>query len=169
MLEDGVIERTRPPQMSKPRIIVVSSDSHRSAPEVDLAALGAPVNYGVTDGTRWYAHSKLLLTSWAMELSRRLQGQVAVHSLCPGAVNTNIAREAPAAVKLVLYPVMRMAFRSPAEAAVPVVYLCAACALEGETGRYLHVHATKDPDPRALDAELGRQLWDASMALLEAR
>lgn len=166
LLEDGVIQRA--PGDGLPRIVVVSSDSHRSAPEVDLDVIGQPLHYGVSDGTKWYAHSKLLLTVWANELARRLEGQVAVHSVCPGAVNTNIAREAPAAVKWVLYPVMRLAFRSPAEAAGPVVYLCASRAIEGKTALYLHVHEEKEPDPRARDAALGVALWKRSHALLEA-
>jgi NAD(P)-dependent dehydrogenase (short-subunit alcohol dehydrogenase family) len=111
----------------RPRIVIVSSETHRSAKPLDLDALGDYVEYGAMGGVAQYAHTKLLLCTLASELSRRLHDEqgidVAVHSLCPGPVNSNMAREAPAWVKPVLKPVMQVFFSPPEVAARPVVYL----------------------------------------------
>jgi NAD(P)-dependent dehydrogenase (short-subunit alcohol dehydrogenase family) len=89
-----------------------------------------------------------------------------VHALCPGAVDTDIAREAPTWIKPLLYPVMRVLFRSPADAAAPCVYLATSGEIEGQTGLYLHHMTDEQPSAEARDAELGRELFDATQRLL---
>jgi NAD(P)-dependent dehydrogenase (short-subunit alcohol dehydrogenase family) len=75
-----------------PRIVFVASETHRSAGGVELEFR----EFGLTDAIRQYGVSKLALVTYAAELARRLQTphgpSVAVHSLCPGPVNTRIAR-----------------------------------------------------------------------------
>jgi NAD(P)-dependent dehydrogenase (short-subunit alcohol dehydrogenase family) len=177
LLEDGVIDNatfTSRPKVNEgtARIVVVTSEAHRSAGPIRPAALGRFVPFGATDAVARYGESKLLLTSMAMELSRRLGDRgvvdVAVHALCPGAVDTHIAREAPAWLKPVLFPVMRALFRSPEAAAAPCVYLSTAAAIAGETGLYLHHMTDKRPSAHALDPERGRELWDATQRLLRS-
>jgi NAD(P)-dependent dehydrogenase (short-subunit alcohol dehydrogenase family) len=139
------------PAAPRPRIVIVSSETHRSAKPLDLEALGQYVEYGAMGGVAQYAHTKLLLCTLASELSRRLSDahgvDVAVHSLCPGPVNSNMAREAPAWVKPVLKPLMQVFFSPPEVAARPVVYLAGARALEGQTGRYMHLMRQKPAAP----------------------
>src|SRR5690606_8043231 len=115
-----------------PRIVAVSSESHRSAPAFNLARLGAYEDYGIGGVMKRYGESKLLLTAWAQELSRRLEGRAAVHTICPGPVASGIAREAPRWSQPLLGPVMRAFFASPDVAARPVAYLAGARALEGK-------------------------------------
>ncbi len=171
LLEDGVLPRRRGPAGDVPRIVIVSSETHRTAPPIDFARFGEFVSYGAAGGMGQYGHTKLCLCTFAAELARRLQGpdgvEVAVHSLCPGAVATNIAREAPPWLKPIVAPMMRCFFRSPELAAAPVVYLTAATALEGETGVYMHMMKRKPASPSALDPEAGRLLWEKSAALTE--
>ena len=169
LLADGTIrpasERGKPP-----RIVFVASEQHRSARPIDFDAFGAFTNYGLRDGLYYYGLSKLHLVTYAKELSRRLNPgpgvRVAVHSLCPGAVNSNLAREAPAFLKPLLFPVMRFAFASPEQAAAPVTYACCAGDAGRRTGLYLHLMQEKDPSPYALDEAAGARLWEASAALL---
>jgi NAD(P)-dependent dehydrogenase (short-subunit alcohol dehydrogenase family) len=153
-----------------PRIIIVSSETHRSAKPLDIAALGDYVEYNALTGVAHYAHTKLLLVTFANELARRLRDEhgvdAAVHSLCPGAVNSNMAREAPLWLKPVLKPVMRVFFSSPARAARPIEYLACARSLEGHTGRYMHMMRDKEPAAQARDAAIGRRLWEKSGELL---
>ncbi|HEX2572349.1 MAG TPA: SDR family NAD(P)-dependent oxidoreductase [Polyangia bacterium] len=150
----------------RPRIVFVSSESHRDAGPVDLARFGQFETYGAMDGMRVYSYSKLLLTVYAGELSRQLGAQAGVHACCPGAVNTDIAREAPAWVQPVLGAVMARFFRTPDEAAEPILYLCCAHALEGMTGTYLHLMQDKPPAEEVRDPALGARLYRKSQTLI---
>ena len=118
-----------------------------------------------------YGRSKLLLSTFACELTRRLiRGEdidVSVHSLCPGPVNSGIAREAPALILPLLKLIFFIFFRSPKKACEPVIYLCCSGSLEGKTGVYLHIAAEKEPSPSATDPENGKKLWKASEQLVK--
>jgi NAD(P)-dependent dehydrogenase (short-subunit alcohol dehydrogenase family) len=169
-LEDGVIAADAAPPGPRPRIVLVSSEAHRSAPAIDFARFGEFADYGLRDGMAEYGRSKLHLSTLACELSRRLadsgDARVGVYALCPGPINSDIAREAPALVKPLLSAVMGLAFRSPARAAEPVVYLACSQQLEGRTGVYLHMMREKAPAPEADDPENGALLWRKSEELL---
>lgn len=159
-------ERLRP--AASTRVVIVSSEAHRSAAPLDLSRLGAWVDFGSLTGMRQYAHSKLLLCAFATELARRLDPKAAcVWSLCPGPVNSRIAREAPRAVQPALDLVMRLGFRSPEAAARPVVALGVHPCFEGASGHYFHVEECKAVSAQASDPRLGRDLWEASEALLD--
>ncbi len=164
---DGVVKT--PP----PRLIVVSSETHRDAPALDFQTLGDYVDYGLTSGMAQYGHTKLLLCTMAVELERRLAGngggvEVGVHSLCPGPINSNLARETPVWAKPVLKPIMKWFFNSPEVAAKPVVYLACAEELERQTGKYMHMMVHKESDPKAQDPRAGKQLFETSLALLDS-
>ena len=136
LLRDGVIPNSvyghNPRVDDPPRVIFVSSEAHRSSIPIDFERFGEPVEYGVADGVKYYGLSKLHLTTYFEELSRRLNPEVdakpsvCVHAICPGAVNSNMAREAPGWLKPILRPVMTVFFQSPEKASIPVDYL--ACA-----------------------------------------
>jgi NAD(P)-dependent dehydrogenase (short-subunit alcohol dehydrogenase family) len=163
LVRDGMIV---PGTNIPPRIVFVSSESHRSSDPIDFDAFGAFRDYGIKDGMAEYGHSKLHLCTYATELARRLDG-VSVHSLCPGPVASDIAREAPGWIKVIVNPIMRMAFRSPEKAADPVLLLAGGKAMEGRTGVYLHMLREKAVSPLAADPDNGKQLWDKSGALIE--
>lgn len=173
LLQDGVVPNralaTKPAVegTSLSRIVFVSSEAHRSAPAIDPNTLGDYVEYGILDGMARYAHSKMAVCTFASELARRLDGEVAVHSICPGPVDSNMAREAPAWLKPVLSRVMHRFFASPTEAAQPVAYLAASPRIEGRNGIYLHRSEEKPAAEAALDEALGADVWRASWALLQ--
>lgn len=182
LLEDGLIPAGLPARggiaaaagsgRSIPRIVFVSSEVHRSAPPVDFDSLGIFREYGMRGSMTEYAVDKLLVSTLAVELSRRLQSggrpRAAVHHLCPGPINSGIAREAPAWIKPLLKLVFLLFFRSPRRAAEPVVYLCCSRAIEGRSGIYLHLMTEKAPSEAARDEEAGRLLWQASERLLRS-
>jgi len=119
-----------------------------------------------------YGYYKLLLVTMASELSRRLNGRApgagpaaSVFALCPGPVNTNIAREAPRVFQPLLRLVFSIFFRSPRVACRPVVYLAASPEMEGRTGEYLFLMQRKGMDGKATDPENGKLLWELSEAL----
>lgn len=150
-----------------PRIIVVTSEAHRSAPELRLDDLIKIEPYGMTESTPRYGWTKLLLLTFVRELTRRLSGNkedgpdVAVHALCPGPIASNIAREAPAIARPFAKLFFRLFFQSPEKAARPVVYLAASPRIEGETAIYQFLMRKRPPSDIADSPENGRILWEA--------
>ena len=171
LLADGVMKRSDTPG-PVPRVVVVSSEAHRAADAIDFGRLGAFTPYKFRDGLKFYGLSKLVQCTYAHELSRRLNPegpvQVAVHALCPGPVNSAIARDAPLLLKPVLRPVMKAFFASPERAAAPVIYLCCSAAAGRRTGIYLHMMREKELASEARDPDNGARLW-AKSAVMASR
>ncbi|MDX1694449.1 MAG: SDR family NAD(P)-dependent oxidoreductase [Ketobacteraceae bacterium] len=167
--QDGVIQPATDPART-PRLVFVSSEAHQSSPPIDFDRFGAFTPYGLKDGMKFYGQTKLHLCTLASELSRRLNSsgrvQVAVHALCPGPIASNIARESPVYIKPILKPIMKTLFRSPEQAAEPVIYLACADEMGQRSGVYLHMMKEKLPSARALDPLNGEQLWVKSEALI---
>lgn len=153
----------------RPRIIFVSSEAHRWAVDLDVTDIARTPRYSLGKVIAVYGYYKLMTTTLAQELDRRLNPDglnVSVFSLCPGAMNTNIVREAPPLVKPLIEIVMRLFFQDPFAADEPVVYLACSEEMGRRTGVYLHQMAGKTVDARASDPQVGRALWERSAALL---
>jgi NAD(P)-dependent dehydrogenase (short-subunit alcohol dehydrogenase family) len=174
LLRDGTIRNAtfatgREPGAPLPRILLVSSDSHQGASAIDWEEFGRFADYGVNKGIHNYSYFKLILNTFGCELSRRLAPggaiDVPVHVLCPGPVNSEIVRDAPAPLKAVLKLVFALIFRSPEVAARPAVYACASPDFERETGRYLHMFNPKRMDPKCYDPAEGARVWERSAEL----
>jgi len=154
-----------------PRIVFVSSESHRNPEAFDWNSFGVYKSYGMKKTVEYYGYYKLLLTTFAFELSRRLQANgrrpVSVFSLCPGPVDSGIAREAPAIFQPLLKLIFALFFASPRKAAEPVVYLAVSRDLEGKPFDYLFKMSRKEIDEKASDEENGRKLWKLSEELFQ--
>lgn len=154
---------------SIPRIIFVSSESHRNPTVIKWEDFGRFTPYGIKQSMEHYGHNKLLLTTFAVELSGRLNQngitQCSVFALCPGPVNSNIARESPKVFQPLLKLVFRMFFRSPKDASAPVIYFSASPDVEGKAFDYLFLMNRKEIDSKALNPENGKKLWEMSSAL----
>jgi NAD(P)-dependent dehydrogenase (short-subunit alcohol dehydrogenase family) len=152
-----------------PRIIFVSSESHRNPKTFDLEGFGEYRDFNIRKSMELYGYYKMLLTTFANELSRRLNpGDLTDHSvfaLCPGPVNSNIAREAPKVFQPLLKLVFSLFFRSPKKACMPVIYFAASKDVEGKAIDYLFLMGRKEMDPKATDPENGKALWEASERL----
>jgi len=177
LLHDGVIPNAVYGNNSRaedpPRVIFVSSETHQSSIPIDFDAFGEPIEYGVSDGVKYYGLSKLHLTTYFQELSRRLNPgstgddpDVCVHALCPGAVNSNMAREAPTWLKPILKPVMALFFQSPEKASIPVDYLVVSDEMGRKTGEYMHMMRVKESSEASMDPEKGALLWSKTEELL---
>lgn len=147
------------------RIVITSSESHRNPAAFEWEHFGQYEAYGIQESIARYGYYKLLLTTFARELSRRIEarGQHSVFALCPGPVNSNIAREAPRAFQPLLRLVFSIFFRSPEAACEPVAYLAASPDLVGRPFDYLFLMARKPIDAKAEDEAAGRELWRRSM------
>ncbi|MEL7367875.1 MAG: SDR family NAD(P)-dependent oxidoreductase [Myxococcota bacterium] len=176
LLKDGTIPNrvyaSHAAKGPKPRIIVVSSDSHQGASAIDWEEFGSLKPFGVNGAINNYSYFKLILNTWSVELSRRLdpggETDVSVHVMCPGPVNTNIIREAPWALRGVLKVIFTLFFRSPEVAARPVVLMAAHDEFAASTGRYLHMFKPKKMDAKCYDRDEGQKLWTRSMDLVQA-
>lgn len=153
-----------------PRIIFISSESHRNPVAFDWEGFGRYKDYKMKTTVELYGYYKLLLTTFVVELSRRLNvnGSTAysVLSLCPGPVNSNIAREAPAVFKPLMRLIFSLFFKAPDKAAIPVMYLAASKDMNGKPLDYLFKMSRKDIDPKAMDPANGKLLWEKSEKLL---
>lgn len=154
-----------------PRVILVSSEAHQSSEPINFDHFGYFVDYGLKDGIKHYGLSKLHTSTFAHELSRRLNPNnkvnVSVFSLCPGPVASNIAREAPAFLKPILTPIISLFFRKPETAAEPILYLACADAMANRTGIYLHMMREKLASDLARDTNNGKLLWEKSAVLIQ--
>ena len=169
LLADGTI-RPAGRDGETPRIVFIVSETHRAADSIDFGDFGAFTDYGLKDGLKYYALSKLHLCTYAQELSRRLnpEGEVriAVNSLCPGAVDSDLMREAPWFLKLLLQPAKRLLFAAPDKAVAPVAHACCAEDMGRRSGVYLHLMREKEMSAPAMDPSAGARLWRESEALL---
>ena len=110
------------------------------------------------------------MTTFANELSRRLnpggQMRYAIFALCPGPINSNIAREAPAVFKPLLKLIFGIFFRSPRVAVKPVAYFACSAEVGTQPIDYLFLMSRKEMDEKSVDSENGQRLWELSEELL---
>ena len=148
-----------------PRIVFISSDSHQGSSYIDFDEFGKYFDYGVSKGINYYSYYKLVLNTLALEFSRRLNnGQVkyGINVICPGPVNTNIIKEAPWVLRMILGGIFSIIFKKPSDAAKAVVYMAISPDYEGLTEEYLHMFNKKRMDEKVYLPEEGKKLWDAS-------
>lgn len=166
-IEDGVL-RPASDGAARPRVVIVSSEAHRSAPPTTANDIGTYFSYGVRDGLQEYGRSKLELCALGVHLRSLVAADdsdsaspwLAVHMLCPGPVASSIAREAPSWMRSWLDPVMRWSFKSPEQACLAVDYLACAPELEGHAGEYLHIMRPRPLASAATDPAFAAAVWD---------
>ena len=152
------------------RLIFVSSDSHQGATYIDYNEFGNYFDYGVSKAISNYSYFKLVLNTYATELSCRINSrkvQLSINVICPGPVHSNIVKEAPWLLRTILKGIFWIIFRSPAKAALPVVYMALSPDYEGTTNEYLHMFNPKKMDPKVYEPEEGLKLWERSIQLLK--
>jgi NAD(P)-dependent dehydrogenase (short-subunit alcohol dehydrogenase family) len=171
MLNKGIVSRGNDKIDFKPRFIFISSDSHQGSSYIDYDEFGKYINYGVKKGISNYSYFKLILNTYATELSRKLnpgQVDIGVNVICPGPVHSNIIKEAPWLLRMVLGAIFRVIFRSPKKAALPVVYMSISPDYEGKTNAYQHMFKSKKMDEKVYIPEEGEKLWGKSYELWES-
>lgn len=185
MLEKNLIVKNK---SFSPRIVAVLSEAHRWSKGLLLEKLGEPHRFGIKHSMTMYADTKFMMAGYMAQLSRRLctrpPGEqlqtglsdkqiirncpdcVAVHSICPGAVNTNIAREVPAALQPLLKVIFHLFFSTPLKASRPVVNLAVSKAIDRQTGLYYHMDRKKAYDPKAENEEFGQALYKRAVEVI---
>jgi len=166
MLTQGLLQNDAP---IPTRIIIVNSESHRDPKEFDWPSFGKFEPFTMSKTVQLYGYYKLLLATFAWELSLRLNQEkvnTSVFALCPGPVNSNIAREAPSLFKPLLKVVFGIFFSSPLKASEPVVYFAASSEVETKPFDYLFLMQRKELDEKAMDPDNGKKLWNLSEELI---
>jgi NAD(P)-dependent dehydrogenase (short-subunit alcohol dehydrogenase family) len=168
LIQQSVLKLKNKDKLS--RLIFISSDSHQGASYIDYDEFGRYFDYGVSKAISNYSYFKLVLNTYATELSRRINREVvrlSINVICPGPVHSNIVKEAPWLLRIILKGIFWIVFRSPAKAALPVVYMALSPDYEGTTNEYLHMFNPKKMDPKVYDPDEGQKLWDRSFLLLK--
>lgn len=172
LLEEGVIPSSRfgaKPASKPARLVYIASDAHRSGRPITLEDFGAYRDFGISQSMKEYGHSKLALMLFVFELAERFKGELEIFALCPGAVNSNISREAPRFVQPLLRGVMKAFFASPEKAAEPAIFLGKSESLSGRTGVYFHMRAEREPAEAVRDEALRNKMFARTLALLNER
>jgi NAD(P)-dependent dehydrogenase (short-subunit alcohol dehydrogenase family) len=167
LISKGILKKGTPGEQSK--IIFISSDSHQGSTAIDYNEFGRYFEYGVSKGISNYSYFKFVLNTYATELSRRMNPngvELGINVICPGPVHSNIVKEAPWLLRMVLKGIFWVIFKSPARAARPVVYMALSDDYRGTTNQYLHMFNPKTMDPKVYDPAEGEKLWERSMELL---
>jgi NAD(P)-dependent dehydrogenase (short-subunit alcohol dehydrogenase family) len=141
------------------RIVHVGSRSgYRSAPEVgiDFDNLRGE---GEFDSMEAYGRSKLANALFSLALAQRLEGTgVTSNVIHPGLVSTDIARTAPAIVRVGFDLIGPLFAKTPAEGAATQVYVATSPLLAGVNGAYF-----EDCNPVTISGD--HHMFDAAMAL----
>lgn len=160
----------KPGHSTTPRLIFVSSESHRVDLPIRLDALGQAIDYSAAKVIKYYGYYKLLLNLFIATLDRKISQSgkaAAVFAICPGAVHSNIARQAPTLLKPFLWLTFKLFFQTPQKASRPAVYLACSPEVEGKSLIYLHMMQDKKMAEIAYDEATGEALWTASQQLIE--
>jgi retinol dehydrogenase 12 len=144
------------------RVIVVASDAHRRA-TLDFGDL---MNARVSGFWAAYERSKLANVLFARELARRLAGTgVTVNALHPGLVNSQLFRNSPALLRVLLSSAGRWFMLSPQQGARASVYLATASEVGGQSGGYYRGRRRVAPSAAAQSDAGAERLWQESARL----
>ena len=99
------------------RVIFISSDSHQTSSFIDHDEFGRFFEYGLKKGMNNYSYYKLVLNTLAVEISKRMNKDkatpdVAFNVICPGPVNTDIVRDAPWLIRMMLKGIFSIFFQT---------------------------------------------------------
>ena len=137
------------------RIISVSSTLHKKS-EMDLKTFKGFTKYNASVA---YNQSKLGNVMFALELAKRLEGTgVTSNVLHPGAVKTDIIRDLPWIVRVII----GMIFTSPEKGAETSIMLASEPSLETESGKYYDQRKLATYSRLADDDALRAEFWKAS-------
>ena len=148
------------------RVIVTSSMAHTSRrANVDLDDLTFERSYRALDA---YATTKLENVLFIRELARRWDPlgsrSAAVH---PGMVRSRFGARSTLPVRTVMASPLRWIMRSPERGADTIVWLATSTPnIDWISGGYYADRAPARAHPRADDADLARELWERSAAMV---
>ncbi|KAG7470535.1 hypothetical protein MATL_G00114870 [Megalops atlanticus] len=151
------------------RVVNVSSTAHRFG-SVDFACLNEHKELGMGDSAwnvlKIYSHSKLCNVLFTHELAKRLQGtNVTCYSLHPGAVHTELARNANRLMLFLMKPIITLFLLDPEAGAQTTLHCALQEGIEPLSGCYFSSCAVQELSAKARDDAVARKLWEVSERL----
>ncbi|MEM1155882.1 MAG: SDR family oxidoreductase [Pseudomonadota bacterium] len=150
------------------RVVHVSSRAgYRSAPPggIDFDNLRGE---GEFDASAAYGRSKLANALFSLSLAERLQGTgVTSNSLHPGLVQTDIARTAPAPLRMGFELLGPLIAKTPQQGAATQVYVATSPLIVDVTGAYFEDcnPVMVNGDQHMFDASLAQRLWEETPSM----
>ncbi len=147
------------------KIITVSSGSHRNV-DMRWDDLQRARGYNPLAA---YKQSKLANILFTFEFNRRLGSGSTVHAFAvnPGLVKTDIGMKTGMGLAGIFWALWRRKGISPAESAQGLMRLIQDPAAHQAASIYWKHGLPLEPDPRALDPEASRRLWDISAEMCQ--
>ncbi|KAI8319671.1 hypothetical protein GQ54DRAFT_238152, partial [Martensiomyces pterosporus] len=147
------------------RVVVVSSLAASFTQEIAYESIEKEEAY---DKTGNYAVSKLANITFANTLARKLEGTgVAVNSLHPGSVATNLTRHV--GTSSIQHAVESMLLLDVQAGALTSIYLALSPEVEGETGLFFSRCLQMDAHPKSLDVAEQDKLWEYTEKLIDEK
>ena len=139
------------------RIVNVSSNLHGG--KINFEDIEFKKGYDPT-GNKPYTQSKLSNILFTKKLAKLLEEtNVTANALHPGIIKTNLIRNAPGFMKLIL----GMFQDTPEEGAKTSIYLASSDEVENITGQYFAKSKVKDSGDYSNDPEIAEKLWHVSL------
>jgi NAD(P)-dependent dehydrogenase (short-subunit alcohol dehydrogenase family) len=148
------------------RVVVVSSEAHRSAPRagIELDDLAASRGYSPW---RAYGQSKLANLLFARELARRLAGSGrTANALHPGVIHTPLFRSMNPVASALTALAAPIALKSVAEGAATQTFCATHPSLSAVSGEYFSHSNVARSSRQGEDVDLARRLWETTEALV---
>lgn len=156
LLTNGLLDLLK--QAPAARVITVSSKLHKNG-KIDFDSFKGGTAYNSQVA---YGQSKLANVLFAMELAKRLEGtSVTSNCLHPGAVRTDIVRDLPWIVRMVIY----LMFISVEKGAQTNIKLATDPSLTDVSGKYYDQTELAEVSSQADDKALREKLWQVSAEL----
>lgn len=144
------------------RIVTVSSVGHRYG-KINRDDLMGEKSYTEFSA---YCHTKLANVLFTRSLAKMLHGtQVTANSLHPGAVSTEIFRNASGMMKVIITPLARLTFKSPQSGAQTSITCAIDPKLNNVTGKYFDDCRVAKESKAAQEDETADWLWKISEKL----
>ncbi|XP_035536600.1 dehydrogenase/reductase SDR family member 13-like isoform X1 [Morone saxatilis] len=151
------------------RVVNVSSMAHNFG-KIDFDCLNTHKALGLGTSSmevlQVYSHSKLCNVLFTHELANRLQGtKVTCYSLHPGAINSELARNASPVMLMLLKPVTVFFFKNTVQGAQTTLHCALQEGIEPLSGRYFSNCTVREVYAKAKDDATAKKLWELSERL----
>lgn len=144
------------------RVITIASDIHHAA-EMKKDEFERNKSFHMW---KQYAHSKLANVLFMKELAKILEETgVTSNGLCPGAVSTEAIDKFNIIVRIIMYPIKKLFFRSPEVGAETPVMLAVEPELKEVNGKFFKFCEIRATGSSAQNDEIASWLWDESIKL----
>ncbi|EFX80894.1 hypothetical protein DAPPUDRAFT_50761 [Daphnia pulex] len=152
------------------RIINVSSTAHRWIKKLNLDDLTFERDPSDNKILNIYGITKLCNVLFSKELAKKLEPfGVTVNCLHPGAVKTEIFRNAPTWFQIIAAVCIPLFFKSAKEGAQTSIHLAVADEVANVTGEYFSDCKIAKTSKLAKDLELAKQLWEVSETFVKLK